>query len=86
MTQREAEHSAEVAATPELCFEAAVDYETFPEWQRAAKSTDVLERDPDGLGKIVEWHVDLGVRELRYLLHYHYDRRSGSGGSSSRAT
>ncbi len=74
MTQREAEHSAEVAGTPELCFEAAVDYDTVADWQRAAKSTDVLERYPDGLGKIVDWHVDLGVRELRYRLHYHYDR------------
>ena len=73
MGERRAEHSAEVAASPEVCFEAAVDYETVAGWQRAAKAAEVHERYPDGLGKVVEWHVDLTVRELRYTLLYSYE-------------
>lgn len=73
MAERRAEHSARIGAPAELCFETIVDYETFPAWQRAAKSANVLERYPDGLGRVVEFHVDLGVRELRYRLHYHYE-------------
>jgi hypothetical protein len=35
--------------------------------------TEVLERYPDGLGKVVEVHVDAKLRRVRYRLHYHYD-------------
>jgi zona occludens toxin (predicted ATPase) len=73
MGAKRAERSAEVAATPDVCFETAVDYETVAEWQRAAKAVDVIERYPDGLGRIVDWHVDLAVRELRYRLEYSYE-------------
>ena len=73
MGERQAEQSAEVAATPEICFEVAVDYDTVADWQRAAKAAEVRERYPDGLGKVVEWHVDLAVRELRYTLLYSYE-------------
>ena len=73
MGERRVEQAAEVAATPELCFEAAVDYDTVADWQRAAKAANVVERHPDGLGKVVEWHVDVAVRELRYTLLYSYE-------------
>jgi ribosome-associated toxin RatA of RatAB toxin-antitoxin module len=68
------EQSAEIAASPEACFGAIVEYETFPEWQDAVVATEVIERDDDGLGKIVEVHVDAKVRRVRYRLRYHYDR------------
>lgn len=73
MGSRRAEQSAEVAAPAELCFETIVDYETFPEWQRAVKRVEVLERDDDGRGKVVEFHVDIGIRKLRYRLDYRYE-------------
>jgi uncharacterized membrane protein len=69
-----AEQSIEIAAPPEACFEAIVDYETFPEWQEAVVSTDVLDRYEDGLGKLVELRVDAKVRQVRYRLRYHYER------------
>jgi hypothetical protein len=74
MSGRRAELSAEVSAPLELCFETAADYDTVAEWQRAAKAATVRDRYPDGLGKTVEWHVDLAVRELRYTLLYSYER------------
>jgi hypothetical protein len=74
MAEKRAEQSAEVGAPPEICFATITDYETFPEWQRAAKAAEVMERYPDGLGKVVEFHIDLGIRELRYRLDYRYER------------
>jgi hypothetical protein len=68
------QQSIEIEAPPEDCFEAIVDYETFPDWQDAVLATEVLERYDDGLGKIVELRVDAKFREVRYRLHYHYDR------------
>ncbi len=68
------EQTAEIAASPEDCFEAIADYESFPDWQRAVERVEVIERYPDGLGKIVEFDVDAKFRRVTYRLHYHYDR------------
>ena len=68
-----AEQAIEVAAPPQACFEAITDYETFTAWQDAVIATDVLERYDDGLGKLVEVHVDAKFRQVRYRLHYHYE-------------
>ena len=73
MGERRAEQSAEVEAAPELCFETITDYESFPEWQRAVKSVDVLERDAEGRGTVVRFAVDLAVRSLGYVLDYSYE-------------
>jgi uncharacterized membrane protein len=69
-----AEHSVEIAGTPDECFDAIVDYETFPKWQNAVEATEVLERDRRKLGKLVRLQVDGKVRKVRYVLRYHYDR------------
>jgi ribosome-associated toxin RatA of RatAB toxin-antitoxin module len=68
-----AEQSAEIAAPPEACFDAIVDFETYPEWQDAVIRTEVIDRHDDGLGRVVELHVDAKFREVVYRLHYHYD-------------
>jgi hypothetical protein len=67
------EQAAEIEASPETCFEAIVDYESFPDWQQAVHRVDVLERYADGLGKVVEFDVDAKFRHVTYRLHYHYD-------------
>jgi ribosome-associated toxin RatA of RatAB toxin-antitoxin module len=69
-----AEQSIDVAAPPEACFEAIVDFETYPDWQQAVIRTEVVERYRDGLGKIVELEVDAKVRRVTYRLRYNYDR------------
>ena len=69
-----AEQSIEIAAPPESCFEAIVDYETFPEWQNAVVRTEVIDRYRDGLGRRVRLEVDAKLRAVRYVLHYHYER------------
>jgi hypothetical protein len=71
---RRAEHSVEIAAPPEACFEAITDYGTFSDCQEAVLGTEVVERYPDGLGKLVQVRVDAKLRQVSYRLHYHYDR------------
>jgi uncharacterized membrane protein len=69
-----AKKSAVIDAPPDACFEAIVDYESFPDWQRAVESIEVLERDGDGLGRLVRVEVDAKLRRIAYTLRYHYDR------------
>ncbi len=68
-----AEETIEIAAPLEACFNAVVDYETIPRWQSAAREVIVHDRHPDGLGKTVEWVVDLKLRLVRYTLEYQYE-------------
>ena len=69
-----AEHSVEIEAPIETCFEAIVDYESFPAWQGAVVSTEVIDRHKDGLGKQVSLVVDAKVRKVDYTLDYRYER------------
>lgn len=69
-----AEHTVEIEAPIETCFEAIVDYESFPEWQRAVVDIEVLDRHKDGLGKKVNLVVDAKVRKVDYTLDYRYRR------------
>jgi uncharacterized membrane protein len=69
-----AEHTVEIDAPIETCFEAIVDYESFPAWQGAVVSTEVLDRHKDGLGKRVRLFVDAKVRKVDYTLDYRYER------------
>ena len=68
-----AEHSAEIAAARENCFSALLDYESFPDWQRAVRSVDVRSRDEEGRGREVEFEIDAKVKRVRYRLRQIYD-------------
>jgi hypothetical protein len=69
-----AEQSAEIGGSPEACFEAITDYESFPAWQDAVQTAEVLERYPDGLGEVVRFEIDAKVKRISYTLRYRYDR------------
>jgi len=69
-----AEHSLEIAAAPEQCFDAIVDYETFPRWQNAVEEAEILERNRQKLGELVRFKVDGKVRKIGYTLRYQYHR------------
>ena len=73
MGRKRAERQIVIDATPKRCFEALVDYETFPEWQRAVRACEVLTRDRDGRGKEVVFEVDAKVRSVSYTLDYSYE-------------
>jgi uncharacterized membrane protein len=70
---KHAEQQIVVDGSPDECFDALVDYESFPEWQRAVKSVDVLTRDGDGRGEEVAFEIDAKVRTINYTLRYAYE-------------
>lgn len=68
-----AEHTLEIEGAPEDCFATITDYETFPGWQRAVETAEVLDRYPDGLGRRVRVRADAKFRVVTYELEYHYE-------------
>jgi iron complex transport system substrate-binding protein len=62
-----------VDGSPQDCFDALVDYESFPDWQGAVTAVEVITRDRDGRGKDVEFQIDAKVRKIHYRLRYSYD-------------
>ena len=69
-----AEHTEEIEAPVEVCFDAIVDYESFSRWQDAVDSVEVIDRTPDGLGQDVRLFVDAKIRKIDYVLRYSYTR------------
>lgn len=65
--------SAEIAATPQACFDALTDFESLPRWQGAVRDVEVLERDERGRGTVVEYVVDVRLKSVRYRLRQIYD-------------
>ena len=65
--------TAEIAATPEACYDALTDFERLPEWQGAVRSVEVLERDEHGRGTVVEYEIDAKVKRVRYRLRQLHD-------------
>lgn len=70
---RRASESGITSASVERCYEAIADFATYPEWQDAVQSTEILSTHPDGRGKDVEVTIDLKVRTVRYRLRYHHE-------------
>lgn len=69
-----AEHALEIDAPPASCFDALVDYESFPDWQAAVEEIEVVDRYPDGLARDVRVRVDAKLRQFAYTLRYSYER------------
>ena len=65
--------SADIAAPPQACFDALIDYERLPRWQGTVREVRVLERDAQGRGSVVAYVVDAKVRTVRYTLRQIYD-------------
>jgi hypothetical protein len=68
MGATQAEHAEVIAGTPAACLAALLDFGSYPDWQSAVKSADVLE---DGSDPVVEFRIDAKVRTVRYVLRYH---------------
>ncbi len=72
-----AERSIEVDAPVTACFDAVLDFESYPEWQSAVVDCRVRERDAEGRGSVVETVIDAKLRRVRYVLAYTYDPPGG---------
>jgi len=70
----EQEFSTEIAASVEQCFATITDFERYPEWFSSIVKSRVVERYPDGLAKRIEFHLDMKLKTVRYVLDYSYDK------------
>lgn len=68
MGSHESAHAEVIAGSPAACLEALLDFPSYPEWQSAVKSAEVLE---DGPAPVVEFHIDAKLKTVRYVLRYH---------------
>ncbi len=66
------EHTVEIAAPRERCYEIAADLERAPEWQSSLVSVDVLERDGEGRPTLVETVSDAKMKTIRAVLRFSY--------------
>ena len=66
------ERTVEVDAPIERCFEIASEIENAPEWQGSLKDVEVLERDGEGRGELVETESDAKVKSVRATLRFSY--------------
>ncbi len=72
--QGEQQFTTEIAAPVAVCFEVITTFERYPEWFDEIAEATVLERYPDGLGKIVEFAMDFFLKRIRYVLEYRYQK------------
>jgi len=61
-----------VAASPEKCFSAAMDFEKYPEWASDIKVAKILSRDEEGRPVDVEFRAAAMGRSTTYTLRYFY--------------
>ena len=73
MGRKRADHSMPIEAPPQECFDAIVDYESFPDWQSAVREVEVLSRDDEGRGREVRFTIDAKVKTVHYTLRYSYE-------------
>lgn len=70
---KQGRHQAVIDAPPQACFDAITSYETFPHWQQAVESAEVVSRDSAGRGREVAFRVDARVKTISYSLKYSYE-------------
>lgn len=63
-----------VDASPERCYEVAIDFEAYPEWAKDVKDVKVVERDDEGRGRHVEFRAAAMGRSVTYTLEYDYSK------------
>jgi uncharacterized membrane protein len=71
--KKRAERQIVIEGPPQRCFDALLDYDSFPDWQSAVQSCEVLSRDREGRGKEVAFEIDAKVKSIRYTLEYRYE-------------
>jgi uncharacterized protein YndB with AHSA1/START domain len=77
MADLEGTRSIEIAAPRERCFAIAADLDHLPEWHGAMTEVEVLQRDGDGRGTLVESELDASVTRVHMRLRFSYDEPAG---------
>jgi uncharacterized membrane protein len=71
-------YSTTVAAPVTECFAVLTAFEDYPRWSSPITSCRVLEREPGGLPKRVEFMLDMTVKTIRYVLDYTFEPPRGA--------
>jgi uncharacterized membrane protein len=66
----------EIAAAPLDCFQTILDFEAYPSWSSAVRQARIVERDRSGVGRRVEFSIDMRIKTVRYVLDYEYEKPS----------
>lgn len=66
--------SQRMPASSEEVFHMMLEFESYPEWQSAVSNARLIEQGD--AGPVMEFHVDLIVRKLRYVLEYSIDHEN----------
>lgn len=61
-----------IMASPDACYEAAIDFERYPDWATDIKMSRILSRDDDGRAVDVEFRAAAMGRSTTYTLRYFY--------------
>ena len=61
-----------IAAGPDVCYAAAVDFERYPEWASDVKMARIISRDDEGRAVDVEFRAAAMGRSTTYTLRYFY--------------
>ena len=61
-----------IAATAEELWSVLVDFERYPTWARDLKQVEVVERDAEGRGVLVQFRAAAMGRSTTYVLRYDY--------------
>ena len=68
-----AERQIVVQSVPQRCFEALVDFESYPTWQSAVRRCSVISRDGDGRGRRVQFEIGARPKPISYVADYAYE-------------
>lgn len=63
-----------IDASPQRCYEVAIDFERYPAWARDLRDAAILERDEQGRGTRVEFRAAGLGQSFRYVLAYDFSR------------
>ena len=61
-----------IEASPQRCWDIAVDFDRYPSWASDVKEVTVVERDDEGRGTQVEFRAAAMGRSVTYTLAYDY--------------
>ncbi len=61
-----------INATPDQCFDVAIDFERYPEWASDIKMSRILSSDNQGRAVDVEFRAAAMGRSTTYTLRYFY--------------
>jgi uncharacterized protein YndB with AHSA1/START domain len=62
-----------VRTSPQACFDALVDFEAYPRWQRAVRTCEIKSHDRNGRAKQVSFVIDSELGSIAYTLDYSYE-------------